>query len=173
MQTHSEWPQLGSQCNEELCYALHCIAHAHSSSLGFLPWKLLDALRGSLPAHYREPYMGMGELRWPGELPWAEIRQASEEQLKGRYQKKSGKRLFRIFFILSLTSCSICVFVYLHDTRSWGHCFWGPLYHYLSENIWFVWSKTLHNEEKLTDTPTEWHRKVGKDPQKSDFWADT
>jgi len=54
----------------------------------------------------------------------------------------------------------ICVFVYLH-IRHLGTFFLRSLYHYLSENIWFVWSKTLHNGEKLRcyscDWLTDWH----------------
>ena len=42
----------------------------------------------------------------------------------------------------------VFVFVYLH-VRHLGTLFLRSLYHYLSENIWFVWSKTLHNGEKM------------------------
>ena len=57
----------------------------------------------------------------------------------------------------------VFVFVYLH-VRHLGTLFLRSLYHYLSENIWFVWSKTLHNGEKLRcyacDTRTHTHVKV-------------
>ena len=61
----------------------------------------------------------------------------------------------------------VFVFVYLH-VRHLGTLFLRSLYHYLSENIWFVWSKTLHNGEKLrchacdrqTDRQTDTHVKV-------------
>ena len=53
----------------------------------------------------------------------------------------------------------ICVFVFVYLCVR--HL--GTLYHYLSE-IWFVWSNTLHNGEKLIchacDTHTYRHRKV-------------
>jgi len=42
----------------------------------------------------------------------------------------------------------LCVFVYLH-VRHLGSLFSRSVYHYLSENIWFVWSKIFQNEEKL------------------------
>ena len=44
----------------------------------------------------------------------------------------------------------ICVFVFVHlQVRYPGILFLRSWYHYLSENIWFLWSKTLHNWENL------------------------
>ena len=44
----------------------------------------------------------------------------------------------------------ICVFVFVHlQVRHLGTLFLRSWYHYLLENIWFLWSKTLHNWENL------------------------
>ena len=43
----------------------------------------------------------------------------------------------------------ICVFVFVYlQVRHPGTLFLGSLYHHLSENIWFVWSKTSYSGDK-------------------------
>ena len=52
----------------------------------------------------------------------------------------------------------ICVFVFEYlQVRNLGTLFLRSLYHYLSENIWIVWSKTLHNGEKMRCHACETH----------------
>ena len=43
----------------------------------------------------------------------------------------------------------ICVFVFVYlQVRHPGTLFLSSLYHHLSENIWFVWSKTSYSGDK-------------------------
>ena len=50
----------------------------------------------------------------------------------------------------------ICVFVFVYlQVRHPGTLFLRSLYHHLSENIWFVWSKTSYSGDKRTQLLVE------------------
>jgi len=51
--------------------------------------------------------------------------------------------------ICNFYQCCICVFVFVYlQGRHMGTLFFRFLHHHLSENIWFVWSKTSYSGGK-------------------------